>query len=104
MGGGGMCPMCGQMSGMGGGEQEEGPHRGKGPRKRTDEQIHSEVEEALTEDTWLDASEIQVRAEDGVVTLTGMVEDRQAKRRAEDMADKVAGVRDVRNELQIAGL
>lgn len=103
MGGVGMCPMCGRMMGMGAG-QEEGPYRGKGPAKRTDEQIKSGVEEALTADSWLDASGIQVNVQNGIVTLSGTVDSRESKRRAEDFADQVSGVRDVQNNLQIAGL
>lgn len=96
---GGRCPMCGQKV-----ESGEGPHRGKGPAQRSDEEIRAEVEEALTEDSWLDASEVQVSVEGGVVTLTGTVDARASKRRAEDLTDQVSGVRDVDNNLSIAGL
>lgn len=53
----GRCPMCGRMMEE---EQEEGEHRGKGPARRTDEQIKAEVEQELTEDSRLDASNVQV--------------------------------------------
>jgi osmotically-inducible protein OsmY len=37
-----------------------------------------------------------------VVTLSGSIDDRVAKRRAEDLAESCAGVRDVRNELRVS--
>jgi hypothetical protein len=49
----------------------------------------------------VDASEIEVTVSQGVVTLTGVVEDRSAKRAAEDIAEEVLGVDDVRNELKV---
>ena len=84
---GGMCPMCRRMMGMEQ-EQEEGPYRGMGPARRSDDQIMTEAEEVLTDDSWVDASGIQVQAENGVVTLTGTVESREMKRRAEDLIDQ----------------
>jgi len=78
--------------------------RGKGPAaQRTDDQIKSSVEAVLTDDPWLDASGIQVSVQSGIVTLTGTVVTRADKRRAEDLADRVRGVRDVQNTLQIVG-
>ncbi len=96
----GTCPVCARMMGMEAGE-EEGPYRGKGPVRRTDEQIKTEVEQVLTDDSWLDASNVQVSIQDGVVTLTGTVDSRHSKRRAEDLADEVLGVKDVQNNLQM---
>jgi len=99
-----MCPICGRMMPMEAAEEREGPHRGKGPARRTDEQIKSEVEEALTNDSWLDASGVGVSVQNGIVTLTGTVDSRESKRRAEDLADQVPGVRDVQNNLRIEGM
>jgi hypothetical protein len=48
----------------------------------------------------IDALEIVVVVDDGEVTLSGEVDDRHAKRLAEDIAEQVPGVRDVRNELK----
>lgn len=99
MGMGSRCPECGEPMkmpwGMG------GPHAGKGPLKRTDEEMKRIVEELLTKDSWLDASGVEVNVANGVVTLTGTVESRDAKRRAEDWADRVMGVHDVQNNLTI---
>ena len=79
--------------------------RGKGPAaQRTDDQIKAVIEAALTDDPWLDASGVQVSVQQGIVTLTGTVSSREGKRRAEALADRVGGVRDVHNTLTIAGV
>jgi len=80
-----------------------GPHVGRGPRgyERSNERIREEVADRLSADPWIDASQIDLAVEAGVVTLTGSVEDRRQKRLAEDVADSVSGVRDVQNQLRI---
>jgi len=80
-----------------------GPHRGKGPAgyQRSDERIRELVCESLTDDDQIDASRIEVTVNNGEVTLTGSVEDRHAKRDAEDCACSVSGVRDVQNLLRV---
>jgi osmotically-inducible protein OsmY len=79
--------------------------RGKGPAaQRNDDQINAVIEAVLTDDPWLDASGVQVSVQQGIVTLTGTVPSREAKRQAEALADRVGGVRDVHNTLAIAGL
>jgi hypothetical protein len=76
---------------------------GKGPRNavRSDSLIAEELNERLTDDEQLDASEILVRVEDGHVLLTGEVRERWMKHRAEDIADAVRGVRDIENRLRV---
>lgn len=80
-----------------------GPHRGRGPAgyQRSDERVREAVCESLTEDDEIDATRIEVSVHSGEVTLTGVVEDRRAKRDAEDCAYSVRGVRDVQNLLRI---
>lgn len=80
-----------------------GPHAGRGPRgyQRSDERIREDVNERLTDHPDIDASEIEVRVDNGEVTLIGAVEDRRTKRLAEDVAESVSGVRDVHNQLRI---
>jgi osmotically-inducible protein OsmY len=80
-------------------------HAGKGPKgyRRSDERIREEVCEILTRNRDLDASNIEVTVIEGVVTLSGNVEDRQAKRLAEDLAQDVSGARDVENHLRVGG-
>jgi len=49
----------------------------------------------------VDASNIEVTVSNGEVTLTGTVDSRAAKRRAEDRAESVSGVCNVQNNLRI---
>lgn len=77
-------------------------HRGRGPRAtRSDASIADEVYFRLTEDPFIDASEILVNVEDAVVTLTGEVPERRMKHRAEDLVHEIRGVRDVRNVIRV---
>lgn len=80
-----------------------GPHWGKGPKgyKRSDDKIKDDIEEKLYHDSFIDASDIEVSVSDGDVTLSGTVDNKQTKRRAEDCADRVTGVKDVSNHLRI---
>lgn len=78
-------------------------YAGRGPKgyKRSDERIREDVSEALTRSHDVDATNIDVSVTDGLVTLTGSVDDRHAKRMAEDVAQDVSGVRDVQNQLHV---
>lgn len=78
-------------------------HRGRGPKgyKRSDERISDDAHQRLTDDAWLDASDINVAVSDGEVTLSGMVESREAKHRAERIVEDLSGVRQVQNNLRI---
>ncbi|MBP2299880.1 BON domain-containing protein [Azospirillum picis] len=78
-------------------------YRGVGPRnyKRSDERILEDINERLTDDHHLDASDIGVKVENGEVTLSGSVADRGSKRRAEDIAESVSGVGHVQNDLRV---
>jgi osmotically-inducible protein OsmY len=81
-----------------------GPYSGRGPKgyRRSDQQIIEEASQRLERDGDVDASEIEVSAENGVITLRGTVDDRATKRRAEACVESVYGVRDVMNELRVA--
>lgn len=76
---------------------------GRGPRnyRRSDERIREDINEELTRDPDLDATDIDVRVEAGTVTLTGQVDSRHAKRLAEDISESVTGVQEVDNQLRI---
>jgi hypothetical protein len=78
-------------------------HRGRGPRgyTRSDERIIEEVHERLTEDPWLDATNIDVEVKSREVTLSGHVDNREAKHRAERLVEDIAGVENVQNNLRI---
>lgn len=79
-------------------------HRGIGPQgyTRSDERILEDACDHLTEDRFVDASNISVSVSDREVTLDGMVDRKAAKRRAEDCVDQVIGVSHVQNNLRIA--
>jgi len=79
-------------------------HRGKGPANyaRSDERICELVCEALTDNDEVDATRIEVTVTAGEVTLSGSVEDRYQKRKAESCAEDVSGIKDIHNQLRIA--
>lgn len=83
--------------------REMDEHRGKGPRgyQRSDDRITEDVNDRLTDDPALDASDVQISVSEAEVTLNGQVASRWAKRRAEDCADSVSGVRHVQNNLRV---
>jgi osmotically-inducible protein OsmY len=83
-----------------------GQFRGSGPRgyRRSDSRIREDACEALTEDSYLDASNIDVSAQDGEITLSGTVTSRADKRRAEDLAEAIRGVRDVHNRIRVLSI
>jgi hypothetical protein len=77
---------------------------GRGPKgyKRSDDRIREEICDRMTDDPVLDASEIEVEVTEGEVTLSGSVASRDQKRRAEDIAEAIGGVKDVTNQLRVA--
>jgi len=80
-----------------------GGFRGKGPRNysRSDERIKEDINDCLSDDPFIDATDIEVIVTNGEVTLTGTVDHRSAKRRAEDLAESVSGVKNVENRLRV---
>ncbi|EAQ02267.1 hypothetical protein OB2597_19331 [Pseudooceanicola batsensis HTCC2597] len=83
--------------------RREEDHRGRGPRNytRSDARIEEDVNDRLTDDSAVDASEIEVTVKEREVTLDGHVDSRRAKRRAEDCADTISGIVHVQNNLRI---
>ncbi len=83
--------------------RQHGMHAGRGPKgwRRSDERITEDLCEALTRDPHIDASDIEVRVEQGDVTLTGTIDSREAKRAAEELAERCSGVLDVTNQLRV---
>ena len=55
----------------------------------------------LTAHGWIDATDTECKVENCEVLLTGFVDSRAAKRAAEDVAESVAGVREVHNHLRV---
>jgi hypothetical protein len=80
-----------------------GSFAGRGPRtyQRSDERIREEVNERLTDDPRVDASDIDVEVRNGEVFLRGRVDERRDKRAAEEIVENLPGVKDVRNELRV---
>jgi len=80
-----------------------GGHRGRGPRgySRSDARILEDINDQLFEDDHIDASEITVEVRHGIVALSGTVEHRWMKYRAEDLAERCSGVKDIDNQLRV---
>jgi osmotically-inducible protein OsmY len=83
--------------------RREQDYRGRGPKgyKRSDSRVQEDVNDRLTDDPHLDASDVEVAVAEGEVTLTGLVDGRQARRRAENLAEQVSGVTYVQNNLRV---
>lgn len=95
--------------GFGGGDQGWMPRgfadpirRGRAPKsyQRSDERIKEDLCDRLMHG-WVDAENVEVRVSSGEVTLTGVVEDRQAKHVIEDVAEQILGVREVLNQIRV---
>lgn len=80
-----------------------GDHRGRGPKgyTRSDDRIRDDVQDRLCDDSWVDASDIDVTVDKGEVTLSGQVDSRNAKHRAETIVEDISGVKHVQNNLRI---
>lgn len=82
-------------------EQRGSVDRRIAQRRRPDEALRGELQEILTQDPELDASEIEVEVEGGAVTLRGTVDSSDAKLLAEELVESVTGVREVHNQLKV---
>ena len=82
-----------------------GPFTGVGPKgyQRSDQDIFEDVCYRMSVNGQLDPSEVEIKVEDGEVTLEGKVQDRHSKRLAEEIADSVSGVFDVQNRIRVEG-
>jgi hyperosmotically inducible periplasmic protein len=68
---------------------------------REDDQIVKEVEGRIKNDPNLKEADIEVHADNGIVTLTGKAPSLTTSVRASEMVSKVPGVRAVHNELDV---
>ncbi len=68
---------------------------------KTDTQLQHDVLAELEWEPSINASQIGVTAQDGVVTLTGAVDSYAAKMRAERVAKRVFGVKAVANDVEV---
>ncbi len=66
-----------------------------------DAAIATAVKAKLAADPDVSSLNVDVDVEDGVVTLSGVVRSDYAKTHAEELAEKVGGVRSVNNEIQV---
>lgn len=80
-----------------------GPHKGKGPRdyRRSEDRIREDVCDRLADDDYVDASDIRIEIHNDEVILSGNVNSREEKRRAEDIVESISGVRNVENRIRV---
>ena len=67
-----------------------------------DERLRESVCERLTDDPFVDATDLEVSVANGEITLAGTVDTRQMKYAVEDLIADVAGVTTVHNSIQVA--
>ncbi len=84
------------------GAPDDSGHRGKGPKNyiRTDQRVFEDVCEELTREDSVDAADILVHVERGLVTLEGSVPTLHMKELAEETISELPGVQSVRNLLR----
>lgn len=84
-------------------KSKSGSHFGKGPRNwvRSDQIIKEDVCEELCYNPFIDASDIEVSVQDGVVSLKGWVESREERLEALKCVDSIPGVKDIHHELHV---
>ena len=82
---------------------EEKNYSGRGPRgyQRGDERIREDICDRLTEDPRIDASDVEVQVSSAEVTLSGSVRTRDEKHFTESVIERIAGVREVNNNLKV---
>lgn len=68
---------------------------------RPDPELEANIESALLSNAAADSYEIEAKANDGTVTLTGKVQSFQESQAAQRVAEGVVGVKNVKNELAI---
>ncbi len=82
--------------------QDFAPQRGsRGSRGMSDDDVLESVRENLFQDSYIDPDGIHVRVDDGIVTLTGIVDDYLEARYAWDDTWESPGVRGVINQLEV---
>ena len=68
---------------------------------KNNEELQKDVQDAIKWEPLLNAAEIGVTAKDGIITLTGVVDNYIKKSEAEDAAKNVAGVKAVVENLEV---
>lgn len=92
-----------QVGGRIGSHQPQRGFTGRGPKgyTRSDERLKEDINERLTDDYAIDASDISIEVRNGTVTLTGQVDERWMKHHVEDLVDRCSGVQDIENRLTV---
>ena len=75
--------------------------RGQWARRRPDDTLAQEIREILANDPELDATEVEIEVEGGAVTLSGVVDESDAKLLAEELVETLPGVREVHNRIRV---
>jgi osmotically-inducible protein OsmY len=78
-----------------------GADGGSRARRRPDESLAQEIREILTKDPELEVTEMAVEVEGGAVTISGVVDDSDARLLAEELVESLSGVREVHNRLRV---
>jgi osmotically-inducible protein OsmY len=81
----------------------EGEHKGAAPKseRNTQDPVAERVHDLLTEEPWLDATDIDIAVSGGVVTLTGSAPTAEQVALAGKTAAEAEGVTEVKNELAV---
>ena len=83
--------------------QTPGPYTGVGPRgyRRSDERIQEQICEVFTRHGKIDARGVDIKVQDGNVSLSGEVNRKLEKYLAEEIAASISGVNEVENRLRV---
>ena len=87
---------------QGGSHGYPGGRQARAPRgyQRSDERIREDICDTVIR-MGIDAGDVDIMVEHCEVTLTGTVDNRHDKRRLEDLAESVSGVKHVHNQLRV---
>ncbi len=69
--------------------------------QRSDERIREDVCETLGRHPDVDPSDIEITVQSGEVTLSGTVDESRARRTAEEVIERMPGVKDVHNHIRV---
>jgi osmotically-inducible protein OsmY len=90
-----------QLARKGDNQRRGNIHHDNATLPHTDEQIRNDVYAELKWDPQVQGREIGVVVKDGIETLTGWVDSYPKKWRAEEDAQRVAGVKAVANDIEV---
>lgn len=76
--------------------------RDSGAYGATDERVREDVADLLARHPGIEVGDIDLMVADGVVTLSGTVDEARTSRTVEDAIGKVAGVKAVNNRLRVS--